>query len=66
MLHRMDARKKMAEFSVGDMVMHKELGRGIIRAIDNELVNIEFDGESKQLNFEVLLKNKLLDKCKPE
>jgi hypothetical protein len=62
MKNHLEARKKMGDYNVNDVVTHKELGRGIIQAIDKQLIDIDFNGEVKRLNFEVLVKKDLIDK----
>ncbi|MFT9846596.1 GNAT family protein [Aneurinibacillus sp. REN35] len=61
-LHNLEVRKKMAEYEVNDVIMHKELGRGTIRALDKQLIDIDFADGSRQLNLEVLVKNDLISK----
>ena len=45
--HKVD----MVVFEVGDAVVHKAFGRGIVRAVEGDSLSVEFDGPAGTKNL---------------
>ncbi|MED4727669.1 hypothetical protein P9597_05830 [Aneurinibacillus migulanus] len=60
MMDLLELRRRMADYSPEDEVIHKEFGEGIIRCMDSKIIEIEFGEDVKQLNFEVLVQFNLI------
>ncbi|MBN6188124.1 hypothetical protein JQN58_14715 [Aneurinibacillus sp. BA2021] len=60
MMNLFETRRRMADFSTDDAIIHEEFGEGIIRCISNKVIEIDFLGDIKQLNFETIVQSDLI------
>ncbi|MFT9848179.1 hypothetical protein [Aneurinibacillus sp. REN35] len=60
MMNLFETRRRMADFSTDDAIIHEEFGEGIIRCINNKAIEIDFLGDIKHFNFETVVQSDLI------
>ncbi|WCK55600.1 hypothetical protein PP175_06555 [Aneurinibacillus sp. Ricciae_BoGa-3] len=58
----MEVKKQIALFNEGDNILHEEFGPGKIISKGKTVVDADFNGETKKLNLDVLVKSGKIQK----
>jgi hypothetical protein len=59
----MKIKKQIALYNEGDDIIHDEFGPGRILSKDENGIDAEFNGETKRLNLDVLVKSGIIKKA---